>query len=335
MFFADELDSLVKGFQSLTVQDPVYDLAECLSRFSIEEPPLSQVDWSASMDWEPTYLDLIPREGNCPPSSYISRQCSSNQTRNGSTAIPEVGLEDLFAGLEGFPDFSGTPGAFNVPDCWGEDNEGGTDRGGGSASGFDLGADGRDIHSSDSGWLGVPIPGQFPISNWLVDKLNTTHSGVEYRLPLERPMEPQYAHLNQVNLDQDVILDLNLSSLPTITGPHEILRPLAPWEQYASTIDMPLEGISPECLAQVELSCNNSGVPASSQDRSNEDKNGREKKHHCTQCDGRFSKAHDLQRHVQAKHQPSWEYCTQCGKKLKKRADNIQRHAKQYCKKRQ
>lgn len=59
MFFADELDSLVKGFQSLTVQDPVYDLAECLSRFSIEEPPLSQVDWSASMDWEPTYLDLV------------------------------------------------------------------------------------------------------------------------------------------------------------------------------------------------------------------------------------------------------------------------------------
>lgn len=175
--------------------------------------------------------------------------------------------------------------------------------------------------------------GQFPIANWLVDKLDTTHSGEEYSLPLE----PQYAHFEQVDLglDQNIILDLDPSSPPNTVDPRAGLLPLLSQEKDALANNMLLEKVSPGRSAEAELSYNNSGVPVSSQDQSNERHSRPKRKHHCTRCDGRFSRARDLHRHVQAKHQPSWEHCPQCGKKLKDRADNRRRHMMHYCKGRQ
>ncbi|KAI1477653.1 hypothetical protein F4774DRAFT_411628 [Daldinia eschscholtzii] len=144
--------------------------------------------------------------------------CSS-QAKEGSDGSPsEVGLEGAFVGLEVSPDLFGFPGAFNVLDYYTGDDPGGI-----------FGGDVPDVRLERSGgenygevedeWSGVPMPGQFPISNWLAGRLNDTRDGTHgdagYGISTEQPLEAQLADINQYDLDFDPNMgsDFDLSSL--------------------------------------------------------------------------------------------------------------------------
>ncbi|KAI1077516.1 hypothetical protein F5B20DRAFT_264363 [Whalleya microplaca] len=60
-----------------------------------------------------------------------------------------------------------------------------------------------------------------------------------------------------------------------------------------------------------------------------------EKRQQCSECFKCFAERRDLRRHVEAMHEPQWVHCPRCGTKLKKRKDNLQRHAMKHCKRRQ
>ncbi|KAI0136085.1 hypothetical protein F4776DRAFT_663935 [Hypoxylon sp. NC0597] len=149
-------------------------------------------------------LKELPREDNFrPPSTSISRRCSSSQARNVSDDAPSnVGLEDPFVGLEGFPDFDGFLGAFNVLDYWEGDGPGGAVEDA-TSDVYPEVAGGEIREESEPEWLGVPMPGQFPMSNWLSDKLNISHGDTEPIMTSDLPMEPQIAHFDHCHLNPD------------------------------------------------------------------------------------------------------------------------------------
>ncbi|KAI1381696.1 hypothetical protein F4677DRAFT_399400 [Hypoxylon crocopeplum] len=177
------------------------------------------------------------------------------------------------------------------------------------------------------------MPGQFPMSNWLADKLSTADSGVEQTLPTARSLELHVAQFDESHLDfiPNYNLDSDPSSLPDFVDPRTGLLSLLPEEQDTRTVDVPSEASS-ERPTQPELTCNSCGAFFSSQGKLNAHTRRHEKKHYCMQCDRRFSEARDLRRHVQSRHQQVSEPCPQCGKMLRRRAENLRRHMTQYCK---
>ncbi|KAI2633624.1 hypothetical protein GGS26DRAFT_597863 [Hypomontagnella submonticulosa] len=282
-----------------------------------------------------TDVDRLPREGEDPPSTPISRRCSSSQTRNDSEGIQSgFGLEDSFDGLEEFPGSDEILGAFDVFDY---------SKGGGPvwatedvASGHDPAATGGEAHEEEEeeDWVGVPIPGQFPLSNFLADKLSTTRGGTENYLSPGRPAEAQVANLHQshLDLDQSMVLDLNSSLLPNSVDPRTGLLSLPPKEQNRLAATAHSETISLGHQTQPRFVCGTCGKSFSAQSSLDIHSKRHKKNHCCQQCDWRFSEARDLRRHVQSVHQQQWERCSQCRKKLKKRGDNIRRHMMRYCK---
>ncbi|KAK6948172.1 hypothetical protein Daesc_009936 [Daldinia eschscholtzii] len=139
--------------------------------------------------------------------------------KEGSDGSPsEVGLEGAFVGLEVSPDLFGFPGAFNVLDYYTGDDPGGIFGGDVPDVRLERGG-GENYGEVEDEWSGVPMPGQFPISNWLAGRLNDTRDGTHgdagYGISTEQPLEAQLADINQYDLDFDPNMgsDFDLSSL--------------------------------------------------------------------------------------------------------------------------
>ncbi|KAI1408848.1 hypothetical protein F5Y13DRAFT_193878 [Hypoxylon sp. FL1857] len=127
---------------------------------------------------------------------------------------------------------------------------------------------GKEIHEEpEPGWLGVPMLGQFPLSNWLTDKLNALNGGVEPIPQPERPVEPQIAHFDhcRLNPDRNVDLDPELSSSSSkFIDPRVGLLSLSPKER-AQLVDTHIDNISPEQQVQADFLCGMCNMTFSSQ----------------------------------------------------------------------
>ncbi|OTA69379.1 hypothetical protein K449DRAFT_460913 [Hypoxylon sp. EC38] len=195
----------------------------------------------------------LPREDNFrPPSTSISRRCSGSQARNASECAPsEAGLEDLFVGLEGSPDLDRLLGALNVLDYLERDGPEGIVED--ATSGIYLEVAGGEIREeSEPEWLGVPMPGQFPVANWLTDKLNIpTRDPGSILLP-SQPMEPQITHFDHCHLN------LRSSSSPNFIDPHPEYLSLVPEERNTQALEVRSEKITPESPTQIQFVCSTS-----------------------------------------------------------------------------
>ncbi|KAI1660035.1 hypothetical protein F4813DRAFT_386906 [Daldinia decipiens] len=304
----------------------------------------------------------VPREGIvCPPSYSISERCSSSQASKGSDGNPpEAGLEDAFVGLEASPDLFGCPGAFDVLDYYTGDDPGGIF----GESLPDLrpdvcpevypdvypdvypeicpdvypdvclgGSGGESCGELGDVWSGVPMPGQFPMSNWLVGRFNVTHGDDEYSLSPGQPLEAQFTDISQNGLGfgPNMGSDLDLSSLNFI-DPSAGQPSLLEEEQSGLSTGTRSEKGSAEHLTGPDFVCEICDVSFPSQGKLNTHNRRHERNHRCKQCDRRFSEARDLRRHEQSIHQQEWDQCPQCEKKFKRRGDNLRRHMTQYCK---
>ncbi|KAI0843118.1 hypothetical protein F5Y06DRAFT_256948 [Hypoxylon sp. FL0890] len=181
------------------------------------------------------------------------------------------------------------------------------------------------------------MPGQFPVSSWLADKLNIPDGDTESILLPEAPVKPQITHFDHCHLNSDwkVNLDSDLSSSLNFIDPRQGCLSLPPKEPNTQLLGVHSEKVTPESTAQTQFMCSTCGMSFSSQGKLNGHNRRHEKKHNCTQCGRRFSEVRDLRRHVQSMHQQLWTKCPQCGKKLKRREDNLRRHMTQYCKRKQ
>ncbi|KAI1802365.1 hypothetical protein F4811DRAFT_573037 [Daldinia bambusicola] len=279
----------------------------------------------------------------------------SSQSKKGSDgSSPGVGLEGASLGLEVSPDPFGFPEAFNVLDYYtgGDPGEGIP---GGDAPDVPLEGSGWESYGGEAedAWLGVPLPGHFPISNWLADRVNNNDTRNEtcgdtgYSCPPEQSVDTQLANINQddlgfgpnmesdfdfssFNFDSNMGSDFDLSSLnfsPLTGQPSSSAE-----EQSGLSTGARSEKGSNEHLTRPDFVCGICGVSLPTQGKLNTHNRRHEKKHCCNQCDWRFSEARDLRRHVQSMHQQEQEPCPQCGKKFKRRGDNLRRHMTRYCK---
>ncbi|KAI0890403.1 uncharacterized protein GGS22DRAFT_13139 [Annulohypoxylon maeteangense] len=180
------------------------------------------------------------------------------------------------------------------------------------------------------------MSGQFPISNWLSDRLNNTRSDAGPISTPDQLGEPEVTRLDQHNPDSGLNIDrdLGLLSSPNFATPNSIFLSWLPEEQDIQVIDTSPGRISLENSMLSHLTCNTCGKSFSSQGRLNSHNHRHEKKHRCMQCDRRFSESRDLRRHIQSVHERIWDQCPQCGKRMKRRGDNLQRHMRRYCKNR-
>ncbi|KAI8965822.1 hypothetical protein F5Y11DRAFT_311520 [Daldinia sp. FL1419] len=184
-------------------------------------------------------------------------------------------------------------------------------------------------------WFGVPMPGQFPISNWLAEGFDITRGdGESSRINEQQLWEPQIPSLDfsqaDLGFDPSISPDLDLSSL-------NVFDPIAgqpsslPEEQSGLSTGTLSEQGSAENLTGPDFVCAICGVSFSSQGKLNAHNRRHRKNHRCTECDWKFSEARDLRRHIQSKHRQESEKCPQCGDALKRR-DNLRRHMTRYCK---
>ncbi|KAI0378815.1 hypothetical protein F5Y04DRAFT_261104 [Hypomontagnella monticulosa] len=181
------------------------------------------------------------------------------------------------------------------------------------------------------------MPGQFPISKFLADKLSAARGSTGDTLSPERPLEAQVANLDQLNLDfdQTTVASLKSPLLPDFIDPRTGLLSSGIEERNQSPLTTPLDAAVPERQTRRIFVCDTCGKSFNAQGNLNMHNRRHDKNHCCKQCDWRFSEARDLRRHVQSVHQQHWEHCSQCGKTLKKRGDNIRRHMMRHCPKRQ
>ncbi|KAI1098495.1 hypothetical protein F4804DRAFT_324658 [Jackrogersella minutella] len=182
------------------------------------------------------------------------------------------------------------------------------------------------------------MPGQFPMSNWLTNKLNALHDDREPILSPGWRVEPEVTYNTEpydLDLGWNIDLDSNLSSLPTAANASGGLPYLLPEEQNTQEIGEQPEKSSPERPVQPEFGCATCHLSFISQGKLNAHNRRHEKKHRCTLCDRRFSELRDLRRHNLSKHQQVWIHCPQCENWYKGREDNLRRHMTRYCKHRQ
>ncbi|OTA93539.1 hypothetical protein M434DRAFT_395581 [Hypoxylon sp. CO27-5] len=178
------------------------------------------------------------------------------------------------------------------------------------------------------------MPGQFPVSSWLADKLNIPAGNAESILPSDRPMEPQIPHFDHCHLNPDWNVNPNLgsSSSPNFIDPNPGYLSPAPEVPNTQALEVRSEKTTPESPTQTVVVCSTCDISFPSQGKLNAHNRRHDKKRHCTQCGRRFSEMRDLHRHIQSVHQQLWDRCPQCGKRLKRRADNLRRHMTKYCK---
>ncbi|OTA99543.1 hypothetical protein M426DRAFT_254547 [Hypoxylon sp. CI-4A] len=173
--------------------------------------------------------------------------------------------------------------------------------------------------------------GQFPISNWLADRLDATREEAKSDLSPEGHLEPQVTNFGQY-LDRDQYTDLDSNPYLSSSTPSGDFDPcvglssLVREDENVQVVDLRSGQGSPDPPAQPGFACNACDASFTSQGRLNAHKRRHEKKHRCEQCDRRFSESRDLYRHIQSVHESLWEQCPQCEKKLKRRGDNIRRH---------
>ncbi|KAI0011362.1 hypothetical protein F4779DRAFT_615602 [Xylariaceae sp. FL0662B] len=249
-----------------------------------------------------------------------------NRGKQSCWDLPSVGLEDPFVGLGGFPDLDGPLGAFDVFDYWdaGEVDVGG-DEVDGAGSGVDPEPAGEGLPGElEPEWFGLPMPGQFPISSWLADKLNTARSGDDSYYPLNRYTEPQYSPFGNLNLSLPLSFnDAGAGPAATAVEQQETLIP-----------GIRMNNVTPAVSNQPEFKCDPCGLSFPSRGKLNQHNRRHEKRQRCPECAQRFTEPRDLRRHVEARHQAQQlsVQCPRCGKSLKKRKDNLQRHVTRYCK---
>lgn len=172
-------------------------------------------------------------------------------------------------------------------------------------------------------WSGIPMPGQFPMSNWLVNKLEGTRDDVlEPILLSDRLENPEHAIFQQCDVGPGQATGLGLV-LPSSNNVIQDTWPRhLPLGDRMRNVQSQSERPLPESPMQVEFACDNYGVPTSPQDKPN----------HCAHCNKQLSGSKELRRHIQTVHQRQKVQCLQCDKWFVKRNDNLRRHMIQYCK---
>ncbi|KAI1209972.1 uncharacterized protein F4807DRAFT_80334 [Annulohypoxylon truncatum] len=166
------------------------------------------------------------------------------------------------------------------------------------------------------------MPGQFPMSNWLVDKVSDARNNAEPILPSTRLEDPESTRFEQYipDLGRSLNLDLDPLSSNTVnpsTGPINLQL-----ENHVSDVVPRSERALPECPMQKELAHDTCDASVSSQGKSNR----------CTRCNKSFSGPKELRRHIETIHQQRQIQCPQCKKMFGKRSDNLRRHMVRYCK---
>ncbi|KAI0534475.1 hypothetical protein GGR58DRAFT_482823 [Xylaria digitata] len=241
-----------------------------------------------------------------PPSTPISQRCSSSQADDYFVGLSSgVGLEDHFAGLEWYPDPGATSNAFDAFDYSAEDwswigadgfqpreevPKGLQDESITSPKAAELAS----LGVGDPDWLGVPMVGQFPFSNWLFGRLDTRRQDTACVQQSNRIILESYLSEEQdLSPAQDIVAG-NHSRQITLDG-----------TQHAATANT--------------IHC----VHRHSADK---------RKHSCTECAGHFSGPRDLRRHIETVHRKQMVQCPRYTRTFKNRPDNLKRYMAKYCK---
>lgn len=182
---------------------------------------------------------------------------------------------------------------------------------GGSTSEFALLGVANDEPLEESGWVfEEPLSSQFPLSSFLADKLNSTASNPQSRGPLEPTS----------NSEKPRQLAVALSLAPPPTSEKKM-------SDNIQGVTDPLSSRS-----QVNFPCGTCGRCFESQVKLDIHARRHKKDHQCAECSQSFAEPRDLRRHIDARHKQLRTSCPHCGKNLKKRNDNLQRHINRYCK---
>ncbi|KAI8624891.1 hypothetical protein F5Y19DRAFT_281027 [Xylariaceae sp. FL1651] len=144
-------------------------------------------------------------------------------------------------------------------------------------------------------WLGVPMAGQFPLSNWLSDRLGA------HRQPADLWAQPDLVSAPQFHLPE---MQEMSSSHNIVGGSQDQQGSLGGTHSTAVTNTVLVSQMFPK----------------------------HEKRHKCTECPLRFPESRDLRRHIETVHRKRVVQCPRCTKTFKHRRDNLKRHIDKYCK---
>ncbi|KAI1088433.1 hypothetical protein F5B19DRAFT_471300 [Rostrohypoxylon terebratum] len=163
---------------------------------------------------------------------------------------------------------------------------------------------------------------QFPMSNYLVDKLCAARGGAEFILPSERLENLEHLCVEQYFMGPGRSMNLD----PGLSSPKAVNLSIGPLHLQSEN-HVPILQPQPERtllghLGREEQAHHDCDTPASSKDKT----------HWCTQCNKQLSGSKELRRHIQTVHQGLQVQCPQCKKWFRKREDNMRRHIRQYCK---
>lgn len=252
-------------------------------------------------------------------------------------AAPSLfGLENLFGGLEGFPDRVGDAWTFHdLDDCVGGGGEE-KDVDGNEGSGF-LGREAILLQvgtqrqcAEDLDLSGLHSFNQFPISGYLAQRVKSSQSNpADFSLqlgPLDNsrmaPFEYDAVDISRFQLDPTAVTDPSgvTCNDPTASGD----------QSYQQHNDSSRPSSFATGCNQL-MSSSDRGPPTKRGEDTSKKNKTESRKHQCSICKDCFPVPRELKRHIECVHQHNKISCPNCGRQFKNRPDNLTRHLKQYC----